>query len=46
LENDIPILSVTTCTTWYACQSLNSVARPGMLIRVLTAWLTKEKRET
>jgi len=23
LENDILVLSVTTCATWYICQSLN-----------------------
>jgi len=23
LGNDIPVLSVTTCATWYTCQSLN-----------------------
>jgi len=25
LENDIPILPVTTRVTWYTCQSLNRV---------------------
>jgi len=24
LGNDIPDLPVTTCTTWYTCQSLNT----------------------
>jgi len=28
LENDIPVLSVTTCTTWYTCQSLNKFVAP------------------
>jgi len=23
LGNDIPVLPVTTCATWYTCQSLN-----------------------
>jgi len=27
LGNDIPVLPVTTCATWYTCQSLNSTAR-------------------
>jgi len=24
LGNDIPVLPVTTCTTWYTCQSHNT----------------------
>jgi len=25
LGNDIPVLPVTTCATWYTCQSLNTL---------------------
>jgi len=34
LGNDIPVLPVTTCATWYTCQSLNNPVGRG--------WMTYE----